>query len=524
MPQTKVRAPDGRIITVQHPEGASERAIIAFAQNPGEYDPSSQEFKDRYGPVTPASYKLPPQSELDTMSAQQLAEQYSNLPAFTPAGQFRDLASGAGKFLSDPFLGIKQMFGQAPASAATDKAALDAPLMESSAGKVGYVGGGMAFTAPTALIPGANTVTGSALIGGGLGLLQPAASTADRAINTAAGAGIAAGGQLVANGIARTLAQKRAPSPRVSSNSELSAESIATTGERLVSNTFRSFRDKVGANTQAPLNNTAAAIRTAVDDLVKQGKGKSAFAKELRAVLAQNPQGTTSISILDDIASNNMTRISMGHNPKQARLVLEGVIADMDAAGRSVGLTFADDLGVARAFGELYKGNNLGRVVGQYGKTINAYKTADPDGFQEIITDWTGKKLETFVRTNAAGGREFSTARFGQWVAENESHLNQLVGAETVGVWKAFPAWQGRASFLKGMGQRFLEAKTGGLSSFFNKEIDMKFAEGVAQMLTDPNSPLYQALKRGPGAAAPFPFPVLMLGAEAANGTDERQP
>src|SRR3990167_10604954 len=32
MPQTQVRSPDGEVITVQHPEGATEQEIIAYAQ------------------------------------------------------------------------------------------------------------------------------------------------------------------------------------------------------------------------------------------------------------------------------------------------------------------------------------------------------------------------------------------------------------------------------------------------------------------------------------------------------------
>ena len=78
------------------------------------------------------------------------------------------------------------------AEAARQEAArLDAPLMNTTAGKVGNVLGLGALAAPTALIPGANTAMGAALVGAGTGGMMTEGGLAERA--QAAGFGAAGG-------------------------------------------------------------------------------------------------------------------------------------------------------------------------------------------------------------------------------------------------------------------------------------------------------------------------------------------
>ena len=42
MPQTKVRTPDGNTVTVNHPEGATDEQIIAYAQQNYSPEPAAQ--------------------------------------------------------------------------------------------------------------------------------------------------------------------------------------------------------------------------------------------------------------------------------------------------------------------------------------------------------------------------------------------------------------------------------------------------------------------------------------------------
>jgi len=69
-----------------------------------------------------------------------------------------------------------------------DSRRLDAPLMDTTEGTLGNIGGNVAMTLPTLAMPGANTYTGSALMGSVMGALQPTAKGESRGLNTVAGA------------------------------------------------------------------------------------------------------------------------------------------------------------------------------------------------------------------------------------------------------------------------------------------------------------------------------------------------
>lgn len=114
--------------------------------------------------------------------------------------------AGAGKAFSDLGTGVKQRLGMASYDDVKEQRRLDAPLMKTAAAKAGNIGANVAMLAPTALVPGANTVTGAATVGSLIGLLQPSASGMETAVNTGLGAAGAAGGQYVANRAAGSVA------------------------------------------------------------------------------------------------------------------------------------------------------------------------------------------------------------------------------------------------------------------------------------------------------------------------------
>ncbi len=162
----------------QQPEAS---AASLAASDPGEYDPSSPEFKEKYGPTAARGGIL------------------------TTADEYRDVLAGAGKAFVDLGRGAGQMLGLVSNEDVQASRELDRPLMETGAGKVGNVVGGIAATAPALAIPGANTVAGAGAIGAAYGLLQPATSGKERAINTAVGGATGAGAQYVGQKIANYL-------------------------------------------------------------------------------------------------------------------------------------------------------------------------------------------------------------------------------------------------------------------------------------------------------------------------------
>lgn len=121
----------------------------------------------------------------------------------TSQGVDRFLA-GAGKGMTDLARGAGQLVGVTPQSDIKEAERLDAPLMETGAGKAGAITGTVAAAAPTMFVPGANTYTGAALVGAGTGLLQPVAEgdvATGKAKNAAIGAAAGAAGQAVGNAI-----------------------------------------------------------------------------------------------------------------------------------------------------------------------------------------------------------------------------------------------------------------------------------------------------------------------------------
>lgn len=108
---------------------------------------------------------------------------------------FTDVARGSGQLLRNVMPDRAADAIGLPTQQDIDEAkATDAALMNTTAGKVGNVAGSVAAALPTVFIPGAQGITGAALTGAGLGLVQPVATGESRLQNTAVGAAAGAGG------------------------------------------------------------------------------------------------------------------------------------------------------------------------------------------------------------------------------------------------------------------------------------------------------------------------------------------
>lgn len=194
MPTYEITAPDGNKFRVSG-EGTQEEALAHFQQqyqpqnvgppvpmsvsNPAEYDASSPQYQAKYGPTAGSS-------TLDNLRA------------------------GAGKAFVDLGRGAGQMVGLESRQDVAQSRAQDAPLMATTAGKVGNVVGNVAATVPAMAIPGANTVAGAGLLGAGFGFMQPSTSTGETLINTGLGAGAGALGQWGGNKVASAVGSKLA--------------------------------------------------------------------------------------------------------------------------------------------------------------------------------------------------------------------------------------------------------------------------------------------------------------------------
>lgn len=166
MAKYRITGPDGATYEVTAPDGASEADVLSYAQK-------NYQAKPQLEPLTA--------DPTDGMSG---------------VDKFR---AGIGKAFTDVARGAGQLVGAVSRDDVAQSRKMDAPLMNTGAGVAGNLAGNVALLAPTAMIPGANTVTGAGVVGATAGLLAPSTSTQETVTNVVAGGLGGAGGQAVAN-------------------------------------------------------------------------------------------------------------------------------------------------------------------------------------------------------------------------------------------------------------------------------------------------------------------------------------
>lgn len=132
------------------------------------------------------------------------ADPNSSSPVSSEIGAFlQNAAAGYGKTLTEFGRGAGQYLGLVSRQDIEEARQRDAPLNATAGGKFGQLASGVINTLPALAIPGANTVVGAGVIGAGLGALQPSVSTPETLRNIATGGVLGAGGQGVANAVAK---------------------------------------------------------------------------------------------------------------------------------------------------------------------------------------------------------------------------------------------------------------------------------------------------------------------------------
>lgn len=121
---------------------------------------------------------------------------------------FDKFAAGAGQRLANWGRGAGQYLGMVSKEDVDAAKTRDAALMSTTPAKIGDAVTTMAAGLPTLLVPGANTVTGGAIVGGLMGALEQTGTGDSALMNTAAGAGFGGAGQAVANRAARAIGDR----------------------------------------------------------------------------------------------------------------------------------------------------------------------------------------------------------------------------------------------------------------------------------------------------------------------------
>lgn len=295
----RVRFPDG--MSEAEMSAAIEKEVIpqarraeTLASNPAEYDPSSPEYKARYGPTR---------------------------------GFLGNAWDAFGSTLPNAARGLGQWVGAVSRDDVQAARDLDAPLRATAGGKVGEIAGQIGLAVPALAVPGANTVAGASLVGAGLGAIQPSTSTKETLTNIGLGGGLGGASQWGGSKIAQWAGNRLA----------------ARSAEKAAQKAQNAVRDATLADAQAagyvvPPSTTNP---TVTNRLLESLGGKAATAQQ--------------VSLKNQVVTDDLVRSDLGL-AKDAPLTVETFGKVRKAAGRvyekvantgtiKTDATFAQELG-----------------------------------------------------------------------------------------------------------------------------------------------------------------------------------
>lgn len=233
-------------------------------------------------------------------------------PVFGSDGLFM---AGAGKFFSDTGRGIQQVAAEVAGDPAplyaqeAERRKLDAPLMDTTAGKAGYIG---AAVSPMLVAPGPSTIGGAALFGGATAATQPIAEGESRAMNAATGAFLSGSAQGAVNVLGRVAQPVKKV---VDAKYKKAVDAMEAAGVPL------SVGQRTGSRATQAVERTLGDIPASAGTMAEQGdKFRAGFTRAaLRTIGADADAATPEVldaarikitSVMDDVESKYAVRIT----------------------------------------------------------------------------------------------------------------------------------------------------------------------------------------------------------------------
>jgi hypothetical protein len=393
---------------------------------------------------------------------------------------------------------------------------VDAPLMNTGAGIAGNLAGNVAMLAPTALVPGASTVPGAAIIGATAGLLQPSTSTKETLVNTGLGAGGGAAGQYVANKVPALLQGRVANAQATQAgNAQKFQAAQAAAKEGYVI---------------PPADLEPGAISEAVSGLsgkIKTAQVASQRNQQVTDKLARQAIGLKAGDQLDDATLQAIRNqaANQGYAPIRQAGTVQADKPFFDALDKIV----ATRQGASRSFPGLGKTNMHGQPVDEIADLVNAVKTNQFDASDAI--DATRVLRDTADKAYRQGDREMGKAAKSAADAIEDVLDRHLTASGNTDALKAFR--DARTLIAKTYSvQKGLNAQTGNVSAqslakelakgkpLSNElrtiaETGQAFPKATQSLKEAPKqlSPLDFAVAATSGAATGNPLAAVMLGA-----------
>jgi len=340
---------------------------------------------------------------------------------------WQNAAAGAGKFVADtgtgiaklssdivdnsplPMLkmfdaGVKKLTGngaqQVSQKLNTDiqeTRRLDAPLMNTGGGMVGYFAGGAA-TAP--LMPATSTIKGAAAMGGAIGVTQPAINAQERATNLLMGAGAGGAGQGVVNSLARIIRPNT--SPQVTA---LMKEGITPTPGQILGGAFKRVEDGL---TSVPIigDSIKAGQRRAAADMNTAAMNRAL--KPIGETLPKGLQGRDAVEHVGSALSARYERL-LPKLATQSDDVFTGEINSLKSLVSNGNMGEAE----ARQFGKILENQVIGKFQGQNSISGQTVKSMDGE---------LGRISSKYMSDPSADKRQL-----GEAIVELQSSLRGLI-------------------------------------------------------------------------------------------------
>lgn len=466
----RITGPDGAAYDVTAPDTASEAEVLAYAQK-----------------------NYAPKQQLESLTADPMEGM----------GTFDKLAAGMGSGMSS---GIRALGGGSllekfglPGTK-EDAARLDKPLNATTAGKIGAGVGLGALAAPIALVPGANTYAGAALLGGAAGGALTEGGLAERAtgamFGAAGGTAGKAAGDLLGRG-AGALMQRRADGRMAAqvANTQRDAAALAARDAGYV----LPPADVKGGFLNEALNGLSGKIKTAqVASSRNQGVTNSLVRKDL--------------GIADDVPLNAETLQAIRQQAGQVYQQIKGAgqIKSDPAYVQALDTILGKYKTAAKDFPSLGKTNMHGQPVDEIADLVGGLKVKQFDSSSAI--DAIGVLRETADKAFRSGDTTLAKASKDAAKAMEdvvERHLQGLGDDALLGAFKS-----ARQTIAKTYtAQKALNAGTGDVSAqVLARELakgkplsgGMKTAGQVGQSFPKAT----QALKEAPKAVSPLDYAV----------------